>query len=48
LPRRRELLADGQPIKLGGAFDMLMALIEAPRRSPSGALSKSRVVLLPL
>jgi DNA-binding winged helix-turn-helix (wHTH) protein len=28
--RRRELLADGQPIKLGGrAFDVLMALIEA-------------------
>jgi predicted ATPase/DNA-binding winged helix-turn-helix (wHTH) protein len=30
LPRRRELLADGQPIKLGGrAFDVLIALIEA-------------------
>src|SRR6516162_1495184 len=30
LPHRRELLADGQPIKLGGrAFDVLMALIEA-------------------
>jgi hypothetical protein len=30
LPRRRELLADGQPIKLGGrAFDVLMVLIEA-------------------
>ena len=29
-PQRRELLADGQPIKLGGrAFDLLMALIEA-------------------
>jgi predicted ATPase/DNA-binding winged helix-turn-helix (wHTH) protein len=28
-PHRRELLADGQPIKLGGrAFDVLMALIE--------------------
>src|SRR6266478_6779903 len=28
--RRRQLLADGQPIKLGGrAFDLLMALIEA-------------------
>jgi DNA-binding winged helix-turn-helix (wHTH) protein len=27
---RRELLADGQPIELGGrAFDMLMALIDA-------------------
>src|ERR1700724_3280452 len=30
LPHRRELLADGQPIKLGGrAFDVLVALIEA-------------------
>ena len=30
LPHRRELLADGEPIKLGGrAFDVLMALIEA-------------------
>ena len=30
LPHRRELLADGQPIKLGGrAFDVLMALLEA-------------------
>ena len=30
LPHRRELLADGQPINLGGrAFDVLMALIEA-------------------
>jgi DNA-binding winged helix-turn-helix (wHTH) protein len=30
LPQRRELLADGLPIKLGGrAFDVLMALIEA-------------------
>src|SRR5712672_3918629 len=29
LPRRRELLADGQPIHLGGrSFDVLMALIE--------------------
>jgi predicted ATPase/DNA-binding winged helix-turn-helix (wHTH) protein len=29
-PHRRELLADGQPLKLGGrAFDVLMALIEA-------------------
>src|SRR6266404_2979073 len=29
LPRRRELLADGRPIQLGGrAFDVLMALIE--------------------
>src|SRR3954447_18458642 len=30
LPRRRELLADGQPVKLGGrAFDLLMCFIEA-------------------
>src|SRR5271167_3588140 len=30
LPHRRELLADGQPIKLGArAFDVLMALIQA-------------------
>jgi DNA-binding winged helix-turn-helix (wHTH) protein len=30
LPHRREVLADGQPIKLGGrAFDVLVALIEA-------------------
>ena len=29
-PHRRELLADGQPVRLGGrAFDVLMALIEA-------------------
>src|SRR6201996_9637928 len=29
LPHRRELLADGRPIRLGGrAFDVLMALIE--------------------
>ena len=31
LPHRRQLLADGRPIKLGGrAFDLLSALIEAP------------------
>jgi DNA-binding response OmpR family regulator len=30
LPDRRDVLADGRPIKLGGrAFDVLMALIEA-------------------
>src|SRR3954471_22384364 len=30
LPQRRELLADGRPVKLGGrAFDVLLALIEA-------------------
>jgi hypothetical protein len=42
LPRRRELLANGQPIKLGGrGFDVLMALIEAPHRVLTGDLSKS-------
>jgi DNA-binding winged helix-turn-helix (wHTH) protein len=31
LPGRRDLIADGRPIKLGGrAFDVLMALIEMP------------------
>jgi predicted ATPase/DNA-binding winged helix-turn-helix (wHTH) protein len=31
LPRRRELLADEKPLKLGGrAFDLLMVLIETP------------------
>ena len=31
LPHRRQLLADGRPIRLGGrAFDLLLALIEAP------------------
>ena len=30
LPHRRELLADGRPVKLGGrGFDVLMTLIEA-------------------
>ena len=30
LPHRREMIADGKPIKLGGrAFDVLMTLIEA-------------------
>lgn len=30
LPHRRELLADGEPISIGGrVFDVLMALIEA-------------------
>ena len=39
--RRRELLADGQPIKLGGrAFDLLIALIEA-----SGAVISKDVLL---
>src|SRR5215510_2815800 len=40
-PHRRELLADGRPIKLGGrAFDLLMALIEA-----SGAVVGKDVLL---
>jgi hypothetical protein len=35
VPHRRELLADGQPIHLGGrTFDVLMALIDAWRRGP--------------
>jgi DNA-binding winged helix-turn-helix (wHTH) protein len=40
VPHRRELLADGQPLKLGGrAFDVLMALIEA-----RGVLSKDALM----
>ena len=40
-PHRREILADGQPIKLGGrAFDLLIALIEA-----SGAVVSKNVLL---
>ena len=31
LPHRRQLLADGRPIRLGGrAFDLLLALLEVP------------------
>ena len=31
LPHRRQLLAEGRPIRLGGrAFDLLMALLQAP------------------
>jgi DNA-binding winged helix-turn-helix (wHTH) protein/predicted ATPase/class 3 adenylate cyclase len=31
LPHRRQLLAEGQPVRLGGrAFDLLLALLEAP------------------
>src|SRR5438477_11895379 len=41
LPNRRELLADGRPVKLGGrAFDVLMALIEAR----GAVLSKSALM----
>ena len=41
LPHRRELLADGRPVKLGGrAFDVLMALIEAH----GGVVSKNALM----
>src|SRR5262249_13865264 len=31
LPHRRQLLAEGRPVRLGGrAFDLLLALLEAP------------------
>jgi DNA-binding winged helix-turn-helix (wHTH) protein len=44
LPHRRELLADGQPIKLGGrAFDVLMVLIEARGAVVSNAAVMARV-----
>ena len=44
LPHPRELLADGQPVKLGGrAFDMLMALIEARGAIVSKDALKARV-----
>jgi hypothetical protein len=41
VPHRRELLADGKPLKLGGrAFDVLMTLIETP-----GAIVSSDVLM---
>src|SRR5215472_14540991 len=41
LPHRRELLADGEPVKLGGrAFDVLMTLIEAR----AGVVSKDTLM----
>ncbi len=41
LPHRRELLADGRPIKLGGrAFDVLMALVDAR----GGVVSKDELI----
>jgi DNA-binding winged helix-turn-helix (wHTH) protein len=41
LPHRRELLADGRPLELGGrAFDVLLALIEA-----SGAVVSERMLM---
>ena len=44
LPQRRELLADGQPVKLGGrAFDVLMVLIEARGAVVSKDALKARV-----
>ena len=43
LPHRRELLVDGQPIRIGGrAFDVLLALIEA-RPLVSAATAAARV-----
>ncbi len=36
LPHRRELLADGQPLKLGGrAYDVLMTLRRRPKMNDS-------------
>ena len=44
LPDRRDLIADGSPIKLGGrAFDVLMALIEVPGAIVSRDALKARV-----
>jgi DNA-binding winged helix-turn-helix (wHTH) protein len=44
LPYRREVLADGQPIKLGGrAFDLLLALIEGRGEVVSKAALMARV-----
>jgi predicted ATPase/DNA-binding winged helix-turn-helix (wHTH) protein len=44
LPDRRDLLADGEPTKLGGrAFDVLMALIEVPGAVVSRDALKARV-----
>jgi predicted ATPase/DNA-binding winged helix-turn-helix (wHTH) protein len=44
LPDRRDLVADGRPIKLGGrAFDVLMALIEVPGAVVSRDALKARV-----
>lgn len=44
LPERRDLLADGKPIKLGGrAFDVLLALIEAPGAVVSKEVLMERV-----
>src|SRR5215831_5816241 len=44
LPHRRELLADGEPVKLGGrAFDVLMTLIEARKEVVSKDTLMARV-----
>jgi DNA-binding winged helix-turn-helix (wHTH) protein len=46
LPHRRELLADGRPLDLGGrAFDVLMVLIEASGAVVSKDLLMKRVWL---
>jgi len=43
-PDRRDLLADGEPIRLGGrAFDVLMALIEVPGAVVTRGTLKARV-----
>jgi DNA-binding winged helix-turn-helix (wHTH) protein len=42
VPHRRELLADGRPVELGGrAFDVLMALVESHGR----VLSKDELMV---
>jgi hypothetical protein len=44
LPHRRELLAEGRPVELGGrAFDVLMALIEARGAVVSSQALRERV-----
>jgi DNA-binding winged helix-turn-helix (wHTH) protein len=44
LPGRRDLIADGRPIKLGGRpFDVLMALIEVPGAVVSKGTLMARV-----
>jgi DNA-binding response OmpR family regulator len=44
LPRRRELLADGQPVKLRDhPFDILLALLEAPGEVVGKAALRVRV-----
>jgi DNA-binding winged helix-turn-helix (wHTH) protein len=46
LPHRRDLLADGRPLRLGGrAYDVLMALIEARGAIVSKATLMARIRL---